>query len=41
MKAIVTTTLDKDQNNYPEPFVVLNHEVSEGTGMCGEVNLHY
>ncbi len=41
IKAIVTTTLDKDQNNYPEPFVVLNHEVSEGTGMYGEVNLYY
>jgi hypothetical protein len=40
IKAVVTTTLDRDQNNYPEPFIVLNHEASEGTGMYGDVVLH-
>jgi hypothetical protein len=40
IKAVVTTTLDRDQNNYPEPFIVLNYEISEGTGMYGEVVLH-
>ena len=40
IKAVVTTTLDRDQNNYPEPFIVLNHEVSEGTGMYGDVVLY-
>ena len=41
IKAIVATTLDKDQNHYPEPFIVLNHDISEGTGMYGEIVLHF
>jgi hypothetical protein len=41
IKAIVTTTLDRDQNNYTEPYIILNHDISEGTGMYGEVVLYY
>ena len=41
IKAIVTTTADRDQLHYPEPFVLLSHDVIEPTGMYGNVVLRY
>lgn len=37
IRAIVTTTLDRDQANYPEPFIIMDHHVSEPAGLCGSV----
>lgn len=40
IKAIVTSTLDRDQVNYPEPFIRLDYHVTEPAGLAGEVILH-
>jgi hypothetical protein len=40
IRAIVTTTLDRDQLNYPDPFIVLNFDNMESTGMYGEIWLY-
>lgn len=41
IKTIVTTTLDRGQLRYPEPFIILNHDISENTGMYGGFMLYY
>lgn len=40
IKTIVTSTLDRDQVNYPEPFIILDYHVNEPVGLAGEVILH-
>lgn len=40
IRVIVTSTLDHDQTNHPEPFIIMDHHVSEPTGLSGDVNLY-
>lgn len=41
LRAVVTTTADREQMKYPEPFIRLSHEIMESTGMYGEIALFY
>ena len=40
IKAIATCTLDRDQMNFPDPFILLDYHVSEPSGLAGEVKLY-
>jgi len=41
LRAVVTTTADREQKIDPEPFIRLSHEIMESTGMYGEIALFY
>ncbi len=41
IKVVVTTTADRDQLNYPDPFIVLSYDYIESSGMYGPIVLHY
>lgn len=40
VRAIVTSSPDRDQANYPEHPYKLDHHVTEPVGLCGEVRLY-
>lgn len=40
LRAVVTSTLDREQAKFPEPFILLDHHVSEAAGLSGEVRLY-
>lgn len=40
LRAIVTSTPDREQTKYPDPFVLLDFHVSEPVGLAGEVRLY-